>query len=354
MKILIIEDEAAQIQVYEDVILQYNKKNELQITYKICRNFIEGETELKTPNFDAAIIDLKLSNSEELEGRKLVESVYQKIRIPIIIYSGSISQIDDIKENALLKKKLRTEKLSDILIEIRSIYDTGITRFLKPYGKIDGNLTNIFWNHLSNDLDIWIKHNNPNSLLRYILSHFQEQLEINLQGDFEEYHPFEIYIKPPIKKNIHTGDLIKYNKEYYIVLTPACDIIIQKYLEGEDGSKIPFRKAENLILVKAKEFDYKNLCLDKNGNLSKSKIQSYVKNESFRFHYLPAFDSNNGFIVDFQDVTSIVFASDLDRLATISSPFIKDIISRFANYYSRQGQPTFNQNEIVEELFSKK
>jgi ActR/RegA family two-component response regulator len=354
INILIIEDEAPQIQVYEDVISQYNKKNELQFEYKICKSYREGEDALLTPYFDAAIIDLKLSNSEELEGKKLVESVYQKIRIPIVIYSGSIAQVDDIKENALLMKKLRTEQLSDILLEIVKIYNTGITRFLRPFGTIDTNLTKIFWNHLSNDLETWIKHNNPNNLLRYILSHFQEHLDINLQGDFDEYHPFEVYIKPPIKKNIHTGDLIKFKNEFFIVLTPACDIVIQSYREIEGGGKEPIRKAQNLILVKAKEFDYKNLCKDRNGNINKGKIKEYVKNESFRFHYLPKYEGNNGFIVDFQDITSIGFTNELERVATISSPFIKDIISRFANYYSRQGQPTFNQDAIIEELFNKK
>ena len=248
-------------------------------------------------------------------------------------------------ENKLFQKRLRTDNFKNILKEIKNIYDTGITSFLVTGGTIDNNLTKIFWNHLSNDLDTWIKHNNPNNLLRYILSHFQEHLDINLQGDFEEYHPFEVYIKPPIKKNLHTGDLIKYNNEHYVILTPACDIVIQS-----DGS----RNADNIIIVKAQNFDYKTNCLNKNKELDKNKIAKYVKNSNARFHYLPPFEGNNGFIVDFQDITSIGFTTELERVATVSSPFIKDIISRFANYYSRQGQPTFNQDSIVEELFNKK
>jgi hypothetical protein len=354
VNILVIEDEEPQIQIYEDVIFQYNKKNKLQIAYTICKSYEEGQKALSTPYYDAAIIDLKLSNTEELEGKKLVESVYQKIRIPIIIYSGSIAQVDDIKENALLKKKLRTEQLSDILLEIVEIYNTGITRFLRPFGTIDSNLTKIFWNHLSNDLDIWIKHNNPNNLLRYILSHFQEHLDINLQGDFEEYHPFEVYIKPPIKKNIHTGDLVKFKSEFYVILTPACDIVIRGYEDLEEERKVPIRNADNIVIVKAKHFDYKTNCLNKKYEIDRNKIEKYVKNHNARFHYLPPFESNNGFTVDFQDVTSIPFSSELERVATISSPFIKDIISRFSNYYSRQGQPTFNQEAIVDKLFKNK
>jgi hypothetical protein len=67
---------------------------------------------------------------------------------------------------------------------------------------------------------------------------------------------------------------------------------------------------------------------------------------------LPPFDGNNGYLIDFQDVTTISFTNDLERIATISSPFIKDIISRFSNYYSRQGQPTFNQKKIIDGLFA--
>ena len=345
INLLIIEDEESQIQVYLDVISQYNKKNELKIEFRICKNYEDGKQALLSPNFDAAIIDLKLSNSDELEGRKLVESVYQKIRIPIIIYSGSIAQIDDIKENALLKKKLRTEQLSSILVEIIAIYNTGITTLLRPLGIVDQNLTKIFWNHLSNDLDIWIKHKNPKNLLRYIFSHFQELLDINLDGDFEEYHPFEVYIKPPIKKNLHTGDLVKFKNDLYVVLTPSCDIVVQS-----DGS----RNADNIIIVKAKNFEYKTICLNKRKELDKNKIEKYVKNFSARYHYLPPFENNNGLIVDFQDLTSIPFSTEIERVASISSPFIKDIISRFSNYISRQGQPTFNQDLIVSELFNKK
>jgi CheY-like chemotaxis protein len=353
INLLIIEDEPAQIQVYEDVIAQFNKKNDPTFNYTICNSYAEGETALKSPNFDAAIIDLKLSNTEELEGVKLVKAVYQKIRIPIIIYSGSIAQIDDIKENVLLKKKLRTEQLSNILIEITSIFKTGITTFLRPDGIIDSMLTNIFWNHLANDLSAWITHNNPKSLLRYILTNFQEDLDINLDGDFEDYHPFEVYIKPPIKKNIHTGDLINYNESLYLILTPACDIVIQGYRDIGDGKKEPVRKADNVILVKTREFDYKNLCLDKKHVLDKSKIKNYVTNSSYRYHYLPPFDGNSGFLIDFQDIISVSFSSDFNRVASISSPFIKDIISRFSNYYSRQGQPTFNQDQLVDELYKR-
>ncbi len=357
VKILIIEDEPVQIQGYKDVIEQFNKKIQkslnISIEPEICQDYQTGKSALETPFYDAAIIDLKLSNSNELEGKKLVEEVKGKIRIPIIIYSGSISQIDDIEETVLLKKKLRTDSLNDILNEIIEIYKTGITRMLRPSGEIDQILTDIFWNNLSGDLSMWIEHNNPKTLLRYVFTHFQEYMEIDTNGNFEEYHPAEIYLSPPIKSHVHTGDLLKFNDEYYFVLTPACDIIFN-YKFDSKGTEIPFRKADHMVVAQAKDFDFNSLCADKNGNVNKGKIKDFVTNQLFRYHYLPSFRGNDGFIIDFQELSTIQFDDAINIEATISSVFTKDIISRFSLYFARQGQPTFSQNQIVNELFERR
>ncbi|MCE7994677.1 MAG: response regulator [Roseivirga sp.] len=352
INLLIIEDEPAQIQVYEDIIFQHNKKSEYQVVQEVCKDYDEGKKALDTPFYDAAVIDLKLSGTDELEGKKLVEAVQGKIRIPIIIYSGSIAQIEDIEETALLKKRVRTESFKDILGEIIVVFNTGITQLLRPQGEIDRKLTQIFWSHLADDLETWITHNNQKTLLRYIFSHFQEHMEIDTDGNFEEYHPVEIYITPPIKKYIHTGDLFKIKEDYYFVLTPACDVVFQ-YKFNKNGEKIPFRKADHLVVAKAKEFDYKTLCLNKNGKLEKSKIKGYVKNDFYRYHYLPSFKGNNGFLIDFQELKTVGFDTEMEKIATISGAFSKDIISRFSLYFARQGQPTFNQDQIVNEFFSR-
>jgi hypothetical protein len=349
VNLLIIEDEEAQLLAYNDSIDQFNKKNSINIVRKICRTFEEGKQALLSPYYDAAIIDLKLSASEELEGKNLVESVYMKIRIPIFIVSGSIAQIDEIPENALLKKRLRTERISGILKEICDIYQTGITSFLRPSGIIDQKLSEIFWNNLSKDIQIWIDHNNKSTLLRYILSHFQEYLDVNIDGDFDDYHRQEIFLSPPIKKNVHTGDLIRIGDDYFLILNPACDIVYN-HKRDNTGTKISTRKADKMIVAAVKHFDLVTLCF-KNGRIDKGQIKSYVNNTSFRYHYLPPFKNDTGYLIDFQELSSIPFETDHVREASIAGPFIKDIISRFSNYYSRQGQPTFRQEDIVNKLF---
>ncbi len=350
IKLLIIEDEPAQIQVYEDIISQHNKTSEFFVEPEICEDYEKGKRALDTPFYDAAIIDLKLSGTDELEGKKLVEAVQGKIRIPIVIYSGSIAQIEDIEETALLKKRVRTDSFKGILDEIIAVFKTGITQLMRPHGEVDQKLTEIFWNHLADDLDLWINHSNPKTLLRYVMTHFQEYMEIDTDGNFEEYHQAEVYLAPPIKKNIHTGDLLKIDHDYYVVLTPACDIVLnpKKDKDGKDTMK---RKADTLTLALAREFDINSFCIV-DGKLSKRKIEDFVMNRLFRYHYLPAFKGNNGFLIDFQALSSVKFDNGLQRVASISGAFSKDIVSRFSLYFARQGQPTFDQRQIAKEFYA--
>jgi hypothetical protein len=157
-------------------------------------------------------------------------------------------------------------------------------------------------------------------------------------------------LSPPIKKHLHTGDLIKIEESHFLVLTPACDIVYN-YKDDDKGNKVQFRKADKMILASVKEFNYPVLCANKNNNgIKKDELKKYVKNEYYRYHYLPPFNNENGYLIDFQDLSSIPFDVQHSREATISAPFIKDIISRFSNYYSRQGQPTFSQDSLVDKF----
>ncbi len=86
-----------------------------------------------------------------------------------------------------------------------------------------------------------------------------------------------MYIKPPIKKNLHSYDLIKYNREHFVVLTHACDIVVQGYIESEGGIHLPIRNLENIIIVKTKDFNYKITCLTQKINWIKTILRVLLR-----------------------------------------------------------------------------
>jgi hypothetical protein len=359
MILLIIEDEKEQVQLYFDVIESFNKANGTNITPVPKFSLEEGKEALLNLDYDAAIVDLKLSsNSVELEGLEIVDIILDNLRFPVFIVSGSIAQIER-QENALFKKRLRDSDFKIVLNELTNIYNTGITSILGKRGTINEYLNKIFWKHLSTSMDVWI--NDPSrtpeekqkSLLRYTLLHIQEYLELSEESNFENYHPAEIYITPPVKPNVFTGDIVSENDSdhNYIVLTPSCDLaqakakdILIATIEKEDTG-ILFEKIN--IIKKRKESN-------KDSTKEEQELRSLINNSfSNKYHFLPKYKNIGAGIINFQKIKSIRvndFKNDYIRVAAINSSFTKDIVARFSYYYSRQGSPDFDIEEIYSSL----
>ena len=359
MNLLIVENEKEQVQLYLDVIKSFNNSNRTNIIPFPMYSLEEGKNALLTSDYDAAIIDLKLSsNSVELEGMEIVNSILENLRFPVFIVSGSIGQIEN-PENALFKKRLRDSDFKIVLKELTDIYNTGIISILGKRGTINDYLNKIFWNHLSTSMDIWIDdpsrspEEKQKSLLRYTLLHIQEYLELSEESDFEDYHPAEIYITPTVKPRVFTGDIVVENNtgNNYIVLTPSCDLaqakannILLAAVEKEDTGLL----SEKINIIKKRKAA-PEIIADAETTLKALINNSY----SNKYHFLPKYKNISAGIINFQKINSIRvkdFKDNFTRIAAINSSFTKDIVARFSYYYSRQGSPDFDIEEIYSSL----
>jgi len=360
MKLLIVEDYKPTLQTYKDNIESFNKKSDVKIECIIKENLGEAKNSLLSPDFDGAIIDLKLSSSTtELEGLEIVEEIEKNQRFPIYIVSGSIAQIEK-QESAFLKKRNRDTNFKEILSEIVAIYKTGITNILGRKGEIDKYLNNIFWKHLSNSLDLWINdesrspEDKQKSLLRYTLSHLQEYLEITEDSDFENYHPSEVYITPVIKPRVFTGDIVVNNtsKTQHIVLTPSCDLAQSK---AKNILLVDIESLDSGIIGEKISFIKKGKATEEEINDAKSILRKIIHNNfANKYHFLPKYNEMEGGLINFQKINSIrvkSFIKDFNRVASVNGNFTKDIVARFSYYYSRQGSPDFVSDEIYNSLF---
>lgn len=361
MNLLIIEDDDAAIQAYNDNVELYCKRNEIEIQTTVFKNFEGAIKALSNPIYDAAIVDLRLSaNNENLEGLEIIKFIKKELRFPVFVVSGSIGQIDD-EESAFFKKRSRDGDFQAILTEIIALYNTGITKILGQKGSMERLLHEIFWTHLASSMSLWIEDANRNpeqkqkTLLRHILSHFQEHLDLNSESGFEDYHPAEVYIMPVIKPNAFTGDIVqkKGTSELYIILTPSCDLAQSK--------------ASNILLATIELESQEGLLsssirIIRNGthrqeiiDSSTDALQKLIKNSySNKYHYLPSNKKFPSGLINFQKIQSIKiadFKSNYDRIASINGNFTKDIIARFSYYYSRQGSPDFNLDEVYSSYF---
>lgn len=368
LKLFIVEDDKEFRESYSKQIKIFNLEQQDVVIIESFAIDLDEATEMLSTNIaiDAAIIDLKLGNEDvEYKGTKIVDLIKDNLRFPAFVLTANPEMIEKEKgnENDLFKVKVKgTEEavFLTILEELKKIHLTGITKILGKSGQIEKYLNKIFWEHLTSSINIWslddsrTPEQKEKSLLRYTLSHIQEHLELTEESNFENYHPAEIYITPSIKPNVFTGDIVqeKGTDINYIVLTPSCDL-------AHDN------KVEDVLLVKIDENNFGvmleltsvvNNPEESKGNKTSSskKIKQLIGNNfNNKYHFLPKYKTINGGLINFQQIKTVSkqdIKENFTIQASVNSNFTKDIVARFSYYYSRQGSPDFNIEEIYESL----
>ncbi len=355
VQLLIIEDDSVMVKMYQEQIEEFNTENEVKIKALVKNDLESGLETLKTENFDAAIVDLRLSSDPAIaDGNQILKQIKNTKRFPVIVLSGYLQALDEElkKENCLFKTYTKTDKeFQEILNDILMIYNTGITKILGGKGNIEKYLNNIFWNHLANNFENWIFSESEDiekRLLRYISQYLFEYLDVKEMGKFDSH---EVYMIPPVKESWCTGDLIKCKSDErkYIILTPACDMVIR-----DNGQ----RNADEILISEFIKWnsinDFSNI--NANNGLSndkRNKLGNYMENKKNRYHFLPPYHNIEAGFIDFQSVFSLneeLLNIEFTKIATISPFFLKDITARFSIYYSRQGQPDLDIKKIIENI----
>jgi succinate dehydrogenase flavin-adding protein (antitoxin of CptAB toxin-antitoxin module) len=345
MKILLVDDDVSQNKILNDAVDIFNSSSEVKVILDVATSYEEGLSKIKfINNYDGAIIDLRLvPNDQEGLGNLLLKEIISNLRFPIRVITTHKGDLDpELQiENILFKCRGRGEEEYDfVLNEFKKIYSTGITSILNNQGQIQSNITKVFWKHISEILPEFINHKEitpawdvEKVLLRYISSHILEYLEISIDNNLEPVHNIEFYIKPAVKEKIFTGDVLKFNSTNLlgVILTPACDLATDK--------KRLSPKAEFVTVAIIES--YESVTSGKNsGDLKKLCSNSL----DLKYHFLPKTILFQGGFVNFQNIISVPINEFVDKEkieveCVITSPFRKDIISRFSNYFSRQGQP---------------
>ena len=368
LNLLIVEDDEKQRKLYQDSIDEFNTGSDIKIEINFSSKLEEGLEQIRKNDFDAAIIDLRLGEGDlKGKGKEIIREIKSNLRFPVFVLTGFTEDLGKelTKTNVFYKVYNNTEKNTvDVLHEISSIYRTGITKIMGRKGIIEKTLQEVFWENIAENMDYWKTAIEDESkiekvLSRHILAHLAESLKLTEEGEFEKCHPAEVYIMPPIKKKFFTGDILKERNDtkYYIILTPACDMVLRKWKDGKKW--ITFRNADKIIIVRLIEFnkipevsDY----IKTRSNTKKKEILKYIKNtKKERYYFLPSFGERlPGFLIDFQDINRIKSEeiNIYDRVASVNEPFLKDIIARFTSHYARQGSPDFDVESILEKMLN--
>ena len=360
VRILVVEDDEDQLQAYSDAADQLSTDN-IRIELTERKSAAEAKQDLLSAEFDGGIVDLNLSSGDpsEASGNEVLREITEKHRFPVLVVSGNLQNLDErIQQSGFLKTFDRDTPNEEIFEYLLKIQATGITRILGGRGLIERYLGEIFWKHLACDFDGWDPgaRDCEKTLLRYVVAHLSEYLDLPSGAANEYYHEAEYYIIPPIREYIATGDIVRKEGSRFIVLSPACDLAVRDVKDGK-----PVINAGSIVLAPVHELTREVFIKsgiikeDDNPKERKRKLNEIIKAQREKYVLIPEYRNIAAGVIDFQNLVAWSLDEFLSakRLATVTGAFIKDIQARFAAYYGRQGQPDLDKKELLQKYISK-
>jgi len=356
VRILIVEDNDDQYEAYEDAADEISN-DDLKVELERKESADNAKEALLSNDFDGAIIDLNLvsGNPQDASGNDVLSEIIECHRFPVYVVSGNLGNLDDgirSKKSEFLDFYDREKPNNEIFEKLIKIYSTGITRILGGRGQIEERLGEIFWRHLACNFDVWTskEEESERTLLRYTVSHLAEYLDVP-DGEQRYYHEAEFYIKPTIREHIATGDIVERDGGRFIVLSPPCDVAVRSI--DNNTPKINAARIILAPLIKIDREDFiKHGIINENTNSGsrKSILKKIISGQRDKYIFLPGYKELSAAAVDLQNLHSVSFEDFLQfkRMATVASPFLKDIQSKFSAYFGRQGQPDMDDEKLLE------
>ena len=373
-KFLLIDDENEQSELLKSAIDEINAESGYnQLSFHTVNTPEDAMIALYSYSFQAIIIDLKLlaeddtvNNDEEISGNILLNRIIEKEIIPIVVRTGFPEKISDEINKDIVKVYPKEDPLYDIIKELISSYSDSVFKIFGSKGEISKNIKELFWSIIpecfsNNNAEVSSLsfEKKETVIIRYISSWFNNKYMFDEK--YIDVEPIEMHMFPnPIEQVCNCDIYEKKDKkscDYYIVLTPSCDLAN--------------KKIDEVILCKIKEYNeipqftenlnnYKEETSKESKKAKKAKesLTRWFRNahtDSIRYHFLPKFSKFSGGFVDFRSVISLKYNretgkiedTNYKKIGVITESFKRDIVARFSSYYHRQGQPEFNCDSVL-------
>lgn len=373
-KFLLIDDENEQSELLKSAIDEINAESGYnQLSFHTVNTPEDAMIALYSYSFQAIIIDLKLlaeddtvNNDEEISGNILLNRIIEKEIIPIVVRTGFPEKISDEINKDIVKVYPKEDPLYDIIKELISSYSDSVFKIFGSKGEISKNIKELFWSIIpecfsNNNAEVSSLsfEKKETVIIRYISSWFNNKYMFDEK--YIDVEPIEMYMFPnPIEQVCNCDIYEKKDKkscDYYIVLTPSCDLANKKIDEVilckiKEYNEIP-QFTENLNNYKAETSKE-----SKKAKKAKESLTRWFRNahtDSIRYHFLPKFSKFSGGFVDFRSIISLKYNretgkiedTNYNKIGVITESFKRDIVARFSSYYHRQGQPEFNSDSVL-------
>lgn len=313
LKILIVDDNEEQGTNLVTVLtrgLEHLEPNIERVT-----SFDEGERLLKEQGFDLAILDVRFDGDPDhgnQAGRRVFEAVSKAQWLPVIFWTAAPSEVEDLAAPPLVQVANKTQ-IRDMPRLVEDALASGVPQFARRVASELETLARGFLRDLVSSHWDTMQQGERDDVLPLLanrLSFYLRNGFLNgphLRGASEDLqdHPSaaRCYLMPPVTEALTTGDLFSHGGDWWVLVTPQCDMEVR--------AKTGRMKAEHLRLLKAvtpestgaaKEF----LAAENRSKLKEaSQKVANILGDDHRFFYLPAYLKIPHLVVDFEQSLAV-------------------------------------------------
>lgn len=355
---LIVDDDK---EVREGLHKLLNNKTIDDITINtVTADFPEAINRLKHSSYDLMTLDLckgDPSHENEKTGLDILKEIQSLAFIPVIFYTGLPNYVEDLK-SPVVKVVNKNDGIEVLKAEISNLNKSKLLALKQGlHYLIEDELKQYFWNIIHDGRASFNAVETETSLSYLItrrISHAlsKEKIKSLLKDEkikMDKIHPMEFYVYPIVTAEYETGEILKKDGEYFVILTPSCDFVEDKSIKRD-------RKVGMVLLAETMDFkdfpEYKTYMANKNKD-NKNKLGKVITSgKSDRYYFLPGTPFIDAQVVDFQ-LKKMVDYSELagyNRVALIDAPFTQAMIASFIRFYNRIGSPDLDADYIINSL----
>ncbi|MCP1642032.1 CheY-like chemotaxis protein [Pseudomonas citronellolis] len=360
--VLVVDDREELARQTVDIISSSRTLKDNSFACDISLDFEEAKRKVVKSKYDLVILDLRDDKSDnDTKGKEVLESLREAQFFPVIFYTGYAEKVNDLKTPLVQVVAKGDDDTDSLRGAVQSIFGTGLPQLVRY---IHEQQKNYLWSHVD---EFW-KKTAPlcaPAELAYLLarrlgnalrgSSIREFLEPT-RGSVDVIHPVEMYVWPPMGDKIQTGDLLKVEDSYFVVLNPACDFAQSKVEFVMLAECVPLKDCKEHIDLIATKGDGKTADGNQIGALKSliSDNRGGKKVQPERYKFLPGTVFLEDLVIDFQRIRTLGFddagLAAVDRVATLDAPFVESLLSKFSRYYGRIGTPNLDSGNLAKEV----
>jgi len=337
-------------------------------------HFEDAERMLADGVIDVLVLDVRDANDgvvDEEHGVRVFSSIKALQFLPVVFHTGMPATVERHAQPPLVQVVPKTAGVEGLAEAIQRAFASGLPALARGLARHVRDVTRDYlwndvaaqWDQLQGHRALDVAYQLTSRLARSLAAADAAPLVAGLQltepdGDGADaeatdqgWHVARMYVVPALG-DPHgppdTGELvINSNDEWWLVLTPACDIANDK----ADWTQL----ARCLPLEQLAPVQKLNAARPGADNAVRGKVVDLLKGKEQRYFHLPAYLALPDLVLDLQQVTAVSKEQmhQFRRRASLTPPYTQSVVARYTAYIGRVGLPDPPARVFVEGLVRK-